>query len=642
MRQHADGVLEIVGPVIEARLEVLPGKDGADIVGHGVFGLQVGVSERIHRLVRARFGDIIQRRRAILVQFVHGRDPKRGLQRPAKNQVVRRLYAHGELGVEAAHDFVKFVVRRNLGVEPRPYRKRNLGKEPMDRARIVVGIIAGGERIGTYLVPAPRVAGHRARIRIQVGGIVRRGGNGVPAELIPDRIRRQSFDQAAAQYGVGHEQLGRVLQVQFFVNPVYQRRAVRKMRGMVGIHRILESGVGLRGMLVRIAERIVIHARALPRRGAIGRAQPHAGGRRPVYLDAHAAIGAAETAEGEKLPVGVFRRQIHVVGSARVANRYVQLGGATAERLERMVDRGGNPLRTGCATKKTRRSAVAHQAAKEIPIVFKACVLGSKACLARVRAAEGLPTGIAGRHDLGAVVRRNRRIRWRSPPFGRLGMGPKPFETIIGPVGKTSGNFPESPDIPALFDQVIPGRIAETAGNGSDDIPAKFLAPGIKKAPLGVAMGGDQGGDESVRIFTALQRRPVKSARIPGVRPAARLGIRSQGPRPLFGFQLLAIHHFRRKHGMRAAADAAAPDGAGVRIAGVGVVLMGGRDLQPLEIAARHEIGDARHRVRSIHGGSPFLQHLYATDRDGRHRIHVHETTADEAGRDIYLAAPIQ
>ena len=217
---------------------MVTGKCRADIVCQRPLGFQIGVSERVDRFVGARFRNPIKPCSPILVQFVHRRHPQRRLHRTAENQRIRRLYAQCELGIEAAYDFVKFIVCGNLRVETRAYRKRNLCKEPVHIARIVVRIIPGGERIGTDLVPATDISRHRTRVRVLIGRIVRRGGHSGPAKLIPDRIRRKPLDQAAAQYGVGHEQLSLVLQIHFLVDPVEQRRAVRKVCGVIGIRRI--------------------------------------------------------------------------------------------------------------------------------------------------------------------------------------------------------------------------------------------------------------------------------------------------------------------------------------------------------------------------------------------------------------------
>ena len=205
MRQHADGVPEIVGPVIEGRPDVIMGKCRADIVCQRPLGFQIGVSERVDRLVRFRFRDVIKPRSPVFVQFVHRRHPKRRLHRTAENQPIRRLYAQCELRIEAAYDFVKFIVRCNLRVETRPHRNRNLDKEPVDLACIVVGIIPGCERIGANLVLTTDVSRNQAGIRVLIGRVVGHGGHGGPAKLIPDRICRKIFDQTAGQYGIGHK-----------------------------------------------------------------------------------------------------------------------------------------------------------------------------------------------------------------------------------------------------------------------------------------------------------------------------------------------------------------------------------------------------------------------------------------------------
>ena len=154
-------------------------------------------------------------------------------------------------------------------------------------------------------------------------------------------------------------------------------------------------------------------------------------------------------------------------------------------------------------------------------------------------------------------------------------------------------------------------------------------------------MGSDEFVYEGVRVFTPRQRGHIKRARVACIRPASGLRIGTQGPLPLFGPQFLAIHHFRSKHCM-GAADRSPPDCAGIRIAGVGIVLMRGCDLQALEIAARHKIGDAGHRIRSVHGGGSLFQDLYTTDSDRRHSVHIYEAATDQTRRDVYLPASVE
>ena len=193
---------------------------------------------------------------------------------------------------------------------------------------------------------------------------------------------------------------------------------------MIGIRHIPKRSAGLCGIRECIAERIVIHARSLARYGPIERAKPHSGRSRAVYLHVHAALGAAKPAEGEEFPVRVFRRNIHVVGSARVADSQVKLCAPTAECLECMIDRGGNALRAGRAGQRASGTAASYQTAKEIPVVFKAFGSGSETHTVRIHATERLPPGVAGRNDLRTVIRRNRRKRRGSQPVRRYGLSP--------------------------------------------------------------------------------------------------------------------------------------------------------------------------------------------------------------------------
>ena len=65
-------------------------------------------------------------------------------------------------------------------------------------------------------------------------------------------------------------------------------------------------------------------------------------------------------------------------------------------------------------------------------------------------------------------------------------------------------------------------------------------------------------------------------------------------------------------------------------------------ELQPPEITARHEVGDAADRVGAVSRRRALLQYLQPADRDRRNSVHIDETPADETRGDRYVTAAVE
>ena len=157
-------------------------------------------------------------------------------------------------------------------------------------------------------------------------------------------------------------------------------------------------------------------------------------------------------------------------------------------------------------------------------------------------------------------------------------------------------------------------------------------------------MGPDQRADEFAGSLGPGQCRPQEGPGVPVVGPAAaaRSGVRAQHPVALVGLQLPAHGPIGREDGVCSVAQARAPDGADVRVAGAAEVVMRSRQLESLEISSGHEVGHAGHGVGAVNGRGALLQDFDAVERDGGEGVDVHEPAAGKSGRGVYLAAAVQ
>ena len=71
-------------------------------------------------------------------------------------------------------------------------------------------------------------------------------------------------------------------------------------------------------------------------------------------------------------------------------------------------------------------------------------------------------------------------------------------------------------------------------------------------------------------------------------------------------------------------------------------MVVGGRDLETLELAAGDEIDDTGDRVRAVDGAGALLEDVDSVDGDGGKRIHVHEAAAGQSSRQISLPASVE
>ena len=134
--------------------------------------------------------------------------------------------------------------------------------------------------------------------------------------------------------------------IHFLVEPQPQLLRVRQAGDVVGIRRVLERRVRLVGVLDGVAERVVIHTRALARHGAVERSEHHAGRGGLIRHDADAAVRPAEAAEGPEDPVSVYRRQVQIALGPGVGDADVPMSIPSPEQ-EVAVDRPRDPLGSG-------------------------------------------------------------------------------------------------------------------------------------------------------------------------------------------------------------------------------------------------------------------------------------------------------
>ena len=124
VRHRRDHVLEVVGPVIDGRLEAAGREqDHPGVPGERPFRLEVRVAEPIDRLVGAGLLDPLKRAQRAGVRIVDRRRPEGGLQRAAQRQQeggrLDQLVAQPQFRVEAVGDVMDLVVGGELGVEAR-------------------------------------------------------------------------------------------------------------------------------------------------------------------------------------------------------------------------------------------------------------------------------------------------------------------------------------------------------------------------------------------------------------------------------------------------------------------------------------------------------------------------------------------
>ena len=126
-------------------------------------------------------------------------------------------------------------------------------------------------------------------------------------------------------------------------------------------------------------------------------------------------------------------------------------------------------------------------------------------------------------------------------------------------------------------------------------------------------------------------------------RPGRAPGILQRPERPLAFFGLkFAAALMLNGHDQAGSAQLASPDHSGGLVRGAVVMLVGRNRFNAREIPSGHEIDDPGHRVGPVDSAGTFLQHLNALHSQRRQYAQVHETPADQPGRQIGLAAIVE
>ena len=277
VRHNIDDVPEVVVPVVDRRPQARQLQGESQVVGESPLGVQFAVAVCVQRLVDARLRDVFQRRAAVLVQVVYRRGAECRLKRSAQRQRLRQLHADGYLGVEAADRAVEFVVGGDLGVDPVTELQMGFGEETVHGLGVAVLVVARGEGEGPGLLQTAPVPRNRTGVDRQIARLVRHRRYVEPAELVSHGVLEHFFLHRTPHERVHHNEVGRVVQIDVFIDPADQLAAVLQSGDVLGVRLIAVRGPWLRRVLVRVAERVVVHAVALPGHGAVQRAKGHPG-----------------------------------------------------------------------------------------------------------------------------------------------------------------------------------------------------------------------------------------------------------------------------------------------------------------------------------------------------------------------------
>ena len=286
------------------------------------------------------------------------------------------------------------------------------------------------------------------------------------------------------------------------------------------------------------------------------------------------------------------------------------------------AERSGQAQGFGIAFHLGRRTGIADGAPAQKPGIVTGTAVDVGAVVVAQRHAPGMV-----RRDFQYVgaQKRDERVGGGSPDRRRASPRPQRFQMVFPGFSPIAVQFGEQSIEAGILDQVEERLVAVAAGARLGH-PAEFLAQRIhhhiRDATLGVPH------QVGARIA---ERRPAA--------PLAR-GPRRQriGPLPFPQPAVALVLETRHQVG---AAELPAPDGPEPAIARIFDGFVGGREVQSLEMPARGEIHHAAQGIRAVKGGGAFLEHLHPFDGDQGHDVDVHETSADQAGRQIHLAPAV-
>ena len=536
---------------------------------------------------------------------------------------------------------MELVVGRRLRADPVAERQGNLRKESVDRLRGVVGVEAVDKAERADFGGAALVAQDGTRVDQEVARVVRLRGDAEPAELVPGREVGHALRQRALHHGVGNGQVGLLPQVDLIEEPFAQLGRVRQRFHVARIRLTLEPRARLLRVLDRAAERVVPHAVALSRDGSFQRSQGHPRRTRGVRHHAHAAVRAAEPPERQEATVRVFGGKAHVARGPGPAQSRFQHQVFAGNRSHGSVGGRRHAQRLRASRHGARRTAVPDRAPVEVPVVLQALGRRGESGGLGGGVAEVLPTRVVRRHQVGAVVLVDRRKRRRGGPLRRGRPSVQRLDAIAPPVCPRAVDLAERPEVRGRLLQVVPGLIAHPAGFVLAIAPESF-ARRVHEHPA-AELRASKGGRELLGALAAGQVGEEKRARVADERPAA--GARDEGGLgevAVANLQVLRLQHFGGEHGVDVLGCGPAPDAAGAGGAGRVVVLVGRRELQPLEVAPRDEVGHARHGVRAVHRRRALLQDLDPVQRNRRKGVHVHEPAAVHPHRHVGMPPAVE
>ena len=500
-----------------------------------------------------------------------------------------------------------------------------------------------GEVEGPKFVRATVVPRDGARRHREISGTVGFRRHAQPAELVADRVLRL-LRQGTLQERVQGDEVRGVVQIDFVVDPVDQFGGVVQAGDIVRVGLVAIARARLYRALMGVAERVVVHAVALPGHLPVERPQGHAGGARRVHHHADAAARPSKAPESQEFAVEVLAGQVGVARRPREAGGQLESGLPSPEGLEWPLDGAGDPLGAGVPAQLPLGAGVADQAAKEVPVVLQARLIAGKPGALPVAAAEHLPTRVLGLDHLSSVVGRDGRVGGCGNPVGRARLGPQGFQMVAGTFTEAAIQLGEGPDLPGGVGQVVKRPVVEATGFGRFQEAPESLALRVHEdAPPAAVVGVGERRNELLLRLVPRQPGEEEGARVPGIRPASAPAHEfAHGPVPLLGREFLRREHFRGDDRVRALAQTPAPNGPGARFPRRREVLVSTGNLEALEVTTGQEVHHARHRVGTVDGRRPLLDHLDPVESDRRKRVHIDEAASGKTDRDVYLAAAVQ